>query len=123
MRKASTARLRSRRMRFEKRVDRVIAGLNPQVKRALSNVVIVVESAPEDGNPDQYGLYEGIPLSERTQGYTMVVPDRIVLFQDTLLEAFPAPVELDEQIRITVLHEIGHHLGLDEDGLERIGLG
>jgi predicted Zn-dependent protease with MMP-like domain len=123
MRNASQALARSRRLRFEKRVDRAISQLSPHVKRALDNVVIVVESEPEDGNGDQFGVYEGIPLSERTQSYGMTVPDRIVLFQGPLERAFPDPVELDEQIRITVLHEIGHHLGFDEVGLDRIGLG
>ncbi len=110
-------------MRFEKRVDRVIAGLNPQVRRVLSNVAIVVEPAPEDGSMDQFGLYEGIPLAERDHSYSMAVPDRIVIYQEPLELAYPDQAELDEQIKVTVLHEIGHHLGLDEDGLDRIGLG
>lgn len=109
-------------MRFEKRVDRVVAGLNPRVRRALSNVAIVVEPLPEDGAMDQFGLYEGIPLAERDHAYSMAVPDRIVIYQEPLELAYPDPIELDEQIKVTVLHEIGHHLGLDEDGLDRIGL-
>jgi predicted Zn-dependent protease with MMP-like domain len=119
----SSARLRSRRKRFEMRVDRVVSGLHPEVKRALDNVAIVIHDRPEAADEDMFGLYEGTPLAERTQGYSMVVPDRIVLYQEALMDAFPDPVDLDEQIRITVLHEIGHHFGFDEDGLERIGLG
>lgn len=119
----SSALQRSRRKRFELRVDRVVSGLHPEVKRALDNVAIVVHDKPEDETEELFGLYEGTPLSERTQAYSLVVPDRIILYQDALTEAFPDSAELDEQIRITVLHEIGHHLGFDEDGLDRIGLG
>jgi predicted Zn-dependent protease with MMP-like domain len=109
-------------LRFEKRVERVVSRLDPDVRRALDNVAIVINDEPAVPGEEQFGLYEGIPLSERNQSYSMVLPDRIVLYQEALMESFPEPAELDEQIRITVLHEIGHHLGIDEDGLERIGL-
>jgi predicted Zn-dependent protease with MMP-like domain len=122
MRNASSALSRSRRLRFEKRVERVVSRLDPDVRRALDNVAIVINDEPTAPGEEQFGLYEGIPLSERNQSYSMVLPDRIVLYQEALMESFPEPAELDEQIRITVLHEIGHHLGIDEDGLERIGL-
>jgi predicted Zn-dependent protease with MMP-like domain len=63
-----------------------------------------------------------VPKSERGGSYTLVVPDRIVIYQRPLEDAFPNPQDLDDQIRITLLHEIGHHLGFDESGLDRIGL-
>ena len=122
MRTASSALKRSRRLRFEKLVDRILNQIDPTVRQALDNVSFVVEESPSDGDPEQFGVYDGVPKSERGGGYTFVVPDRIVIFQKPLVEAFPDQRELEEQVRITLLHEIGHHLGLDEDGLDRLGL-
>jgi predicted Zn-dependent protease with MMP-like domain len=122
MRTAASALKRSRRLRFEKLVDRVIVQLDPAVRLALDNLSIVVEELPPEGEPEQFGVYDGVPQSERGGGYTFVVPDRIVIFQRPLEEAFPNQRELEAQVRITLLHEIGHHLGLDEKELDQLGL-
>jgi predicted Zn-dependent protease with MMP-like domain len=122
MRTAASALKRSRRLRFEKLVDRILAQLDPAVRQALDNIVIVVEDSPPDGDPEQFGVYDGVPKSERGGGYTFAVPDRIVIYQKPLGDCFPDPRELEEQIRITLLHEIGHHLGLDEEQLDELGL-
>jgi predicted Zn-dependent protease with MMP-like domain len=122
MRTASSALKRSRRHRFEKLVDRILNQIDPAVRQALDNVSFVVEESPSDGDPEQFGVYDGVPKSERGGGYTFVVPDRIVIFQKPLVEAFPDQRDLEEQVRITLLHEIGHHLGLDEDELDQLGL-
>ena len=122
MRTAATALKRSRRLRFEKLVFRVLSQLDPAVRKALDNVTVVVEDLPSDGAVDQFGVYDGIPQSERGGGYTFAVPDRIVIFQKPLEDAFPERRDLEEQVRITVLHEIGHHLGLNERQLDTIGL-
>jgi predicted Zn-dependent protease with MMP-like domain len=122
MRTASSALKRSRRHRFEKLVDRILNQIDPAVRQALDNVSFVVEESPSDGDPEQFGVYDGVPKSERGGGYTFVVPDRIVVFQKPLVEAFPDQRDLEEQVRITLLHEIGHHLGLDEDELDQLGL-
>jgi predicted Zn-dependent protease with MMP-like domain len=122
MRTASSALKRSRRHRFEKLVDRILNQIDPAVREALDNVSFVVEESPSDGDPEQFGVYDGVPKSERGGGYTFVVPDRIVIFQKPLVEAFPDQRDLEEQVRITLLHEIGHHLGLDEDELDQLGL-
>lgn len=101
------------------------------MQQLLDNVAIVVTEEPtkdqrsesELGNDDElFGLYQGIPQSSRGSGYSMVLPDRITIFMGPLERAYGSRVELEEQIRITVLHELGHHLGLDEDGLDAIGL-
>jgi predicted Zn-dependent protease with MMP-like domain len=113
MRTAASALKRSRRLRFEKLVDRILTQLDPAVRQALDNIVFVVEESPPDGDPEQFGVYDGVPMSERGGGYTFAVPDRIVIYQKP---------ELEEQIRITLLHEIGHHLGLDEEQLDELGL-
>lgn len=122
MRSRPNAVNRARRLRFERMVDRVISRLDPAVRNAMVNVAIVVEDRPQNGATDQFGVYEGIPLSERTN-YNFAVPDRIVVYRSPLEEAYPNRADLEEQIRVTVLHEIGHHLGLEEDQLENIGLG
>jgi len=122
MRTAASALKRSRRLRFEKLVDRILVQIDPAVRQALDNLSIVVEESPPDGDPDQFGVYDGVPKSARGGGYTFVVPDRIVIFQKPLEEAFPNQRDLEEQVRITLLHEIGHHLGLDEDELDHLGL-
>jgi predicted Zn-dependent protease with MMP-like domain len=122
MRTASSALKRSRRHRFEKLVDRILNQIDPAVRQALDNVSFVVEESPSDGDPEQFGVYDGVPKSERGGGYTFVVPDRIVIFQKPLVEAFPDQRDLEEQVRITLLHEIGHHLGLDEAELDQLGL-
>ena len=122
MRTAASALKRSRRLRFEKLVDRILAQIDPAVRQALDNMVIVVEDSPPDGDPEQFVVYDGVPKSERVGGYTFAVPDRIVIYQTALEDSFPDPRELEEQIRITLLHEIGHHLGLDEEQLDELGL-
>ena len=96
--------------------------LDSAVKEALDNCLIVVEEMPPEGRDDHFGFYDGIPKSERGGNYTLAVPDRIVIYQRPLEEAFPNPRDLEDQIRITLLHEIGHHLGMDEVELDRIGL-
>lgn len=105
--------------------------LSPHVREMLDNVAIVFAEEPtreqlhESGlGPDDelFGLYTGIPRTERSSSYSMVLPDHISIFIGPLERAYTSRHALEEQIRITVLHELGHHLGLDEDGLEAIGL-
>jgi predicted Zn-dependent protease with MMP-like domain len=129
-RAVAALRHKARRLQFQRRVEGALRELPEEIRQYLDNVAIVVEDEPEpesradpDGEPDElFGLYHGIPRSQRYGGYSMVVPDRISVYRGPLLRAFGTGPELDEQIRITVLHELGHHLGFDEDGLERMGL-
>ena len=106
-------------MRFEQRVERAIASLPPELREAMRNVDISVEDElPED--PDCFGLYEGVPLPERGD-WAGAMPDRIRIFRLPLVESFPDPDELEREIRITVLHELAHYFGIDEDRLEDLG--
>lgn len=88
---------------------------------ALDNLVIVVEEVPPEGE-DLLGLYEGVPLSERSPlDYDGFLPDRITLFRSTLCAVAADHDELRAEVRITLLHELGHHFGLSEEKLEELG--
>ncbi len=94
--------------------------LPDEIARGLRNVAVVVEDEhPED--PDLFGLYEGIPLPERGSGGFAELPDRITIYRLPLEEAFPDPSVLEDEIRITVLHELAHLFGLDEDRITELG--
>ena len=111
-------------------VERALEGLPPELAELLDNVAIVVEDWPDLSSPlvadggveTLYGLYEGVPLTERGSGYYGILPDRITIFRGPLERDFWRE-ELEEQIRITVVHEIAHHFGFDEDRLEELGWG
>lgn len=107
-------------MSFEDRVRGALDSLPGELREAMSNVEIVVEDEnPED--PDLFGLYFGIPLTERGD-YSGVLPDKIAIYRLPLEEEFGNdPSVLEEEIRITVLHEIAHHFGIDDDRLAELG--
>ena len=102
-------------------MERAIGSLPPELRKAMSNVEIVVEEENAE-DPDLFGLYLGIPLTERDTGYAGVLPDKIAIYRQPLVEEFgDDPEVLEDEIRITVLHEIAHHFGIDEDRLTELG--
>jgi predicted Zn-dependent protease with MMP-like domain len=105
---------------FEDRVRSALESLPAELREAMSNVEIVVEDEnPED--PDIFGLYLGIPLTDR-HDYAGVLPDKIAIYRLPLEAEFGHDPELLEQeIRVTVLHEVAHHFGVDEDRLTELG--
>jgi predicted Zn-dependent protease with MMP-like domain len=106
-------------MTFEDHVRAALDELPPHLAAALTNVAVVVEDEnPED--PDLYGLYHGVPLPERGD-MAGLPPDTISIYRIPLEESFPDPDELREEIRITVLHELAHYFGLDENRLAELG--
>ncbi|MGI8606503.1 MAG: metallopeptidase family protein [Gaiellaceae bacterium] len=106
---------------FEEHVERAIASLPLELREAMSNVEIVVEEENAE-DLDLFGLYLGIPLTERDHGYAGVLPDKIAIYRLPLEEEFgDDPDLLEDEIRITVLHEIAHHFGVDEDRLTELG--
>ncbi|MBA3346988.1 MAG: metallopeptidase family protein [Actinobacteria bacterium] len=109
-----------KRSEFEEHVRAALDRLPPKLAQALVNIAVVVEDEHPD-DPDLFGLYEGIPLPERGSGGHGELPDRIAIYRLPLTEEFPDPAELEEEIRITVLHEIGHYFGLDEDRIAELG--
>jgi predicted Zn-dependent protease with MMP-like domain len=108
-------------MRFEDHVRAVLDSLPPRLREAMSNVEIVVEEENRE-DPDLFGLYLGIPLTERGEGYAGALPDKIAIYRLPLEEEFgDDPEVLEDEIRITVVHEIAHHFGIDEDRLSELG--
>jgi predicted Zn-dependent protease with MMP-like domain len=106
---------------FEEHVDRAVESLPAELRQAMSNVEIVVEEENIE-DPDLFGLYLGIPLTERDTGYSGALPDKIAIYRQPLVEEFgDDPEVLEDEIRITVLHEIAHHFGIDEDRLTELG--
>lgn len=106
-------------MRFEDHVRAALDELPPHIAAALKNVAVVVEKEnPED--PDLFGLYHGVPLPERGD-VSGLLPDKISIYRIPLEESFSDPEELQEEIRITVLHELAHYFGLDEERIAELG--
>jgi predicted Zn-dependent protease with MMP-like domain len=116
---------------IRKEVARVLDKLPRQFRKQLHNVEIVVEERPGEElfldaglDPEHdtlYGLYQGIPLPDRSSLYPPILPDKITIFAEPLLEDFPDPDELREQIRVTLLHEIAHYFGFDDDEIDKLG--
>lgn len=109
-----------RKHEFEHVVDRALEGLPQWVIDKIDNLVVVVEEEPSPELGDVLGVYEGVALSER-EDYFGVMPDRIVVFRRPHLELGLDRGELKAEIRKTVLHELGHHLGIDDERLTELG--
>jgi predicted Zn-dependent protease with MMP-like domain len=106
-------------MDFDDHVRAALEGLPPEFAKALENVAVVVEDENAD-EPDLFGWYDGLGPGLDHAG---ALPDRIVIYRRPLERAFPDPDELEREIRITVLHEVGHFFGLDEDRIDDLGYG
>jgi predicted Zn-dependent protease with MMP-like domain len=132
----------ARRQRFARVVGRALDDLPPEVVAMLDNIDIIIEDEPTAeqlalgrGYPESregttngdsgtlFGLYEGVPLTRRGTDYHLVPPDRITLFRGPLQRAFTSPQSIAREVRVTVMHELGHHFGLEEERLEDLGLG
>lgn len=106
-------------MTFDDHVRAALDTVPDHIAAALRNIAVVVEDEhPQD--PDLFGLYEGVPLPERG-GVGAELPDKITIYRVPLEEEFPDPADLEREIRITVLHELGHYFGLDESRLSELG--
>jgi len=110
------------RRRFEELVADALDTIPAELTRAMDNVVVLVEDRnPEE--PDLLGLYEGVALTERTSSYGGVLPDRISVYQDAILDVCTDDDEVVHEVAVTVVHEVAHHFGIDEDTLHRLGWG
>ncbi len=116
---------------IRKEVARVIDKLPKEFREQLRNLELVVETRPskelllaESLDPREdtlYGIYQGVPLPDRSALDPPLLPDKITIFAEPLLEDFPDLSELREEIRLTVLHEIAHYFGMDEEEIEDLG--
>lgn len=110
------------RRRFEELVADALDTIPPELAGAMDNVVVLVEDRYPD-EPDLLGLYEGVALTERTSQYGGVLPDRITIFQDAILDVCADEEEVVHEVAVTVVHEVAHHFGIDEETLHRLGWG
>ena len=106
---------------FEQLVIAELDLLPDEMIDGIENVVFVTEDRPEDGSLDLLGLYEGIALTERDQYGFGELPDRIVLFREPLLASVETIDELRDEIHVTLVHEIGHYYGIDDEQLHNLG--
>jgi len=119
------------RRKFRRLVADALDTLPAEIRTRMANLTIVVEDEPTEDqiasaglDPQKdmlFGLYEGCPLSERRYDFAMTLPDRITLFYLPLVETFHGPIAIREEIRRTVVHEVAHFLGLDDDEIEGLG--
>jgi predicted Zn-dependent protease with MMP-like domain len=104
---------------FEEMVQTALDRLPGEFGRLMDNVVLIVEHRP--GPPGLLGLYEGIPLTSRSTQYTMVVPDRITIYSQAICAMCQSEQQVADQVSRTVIHEIAHHFGIDDDRLTELG--
>ncbi|MEV7093134.1 metallopeptidase family protein [Amycolatopsis sp. NPDC051045] len=110
------------RERFEELVSEALDEVPPEFARAMDNVVVLVEEFNDEA-PDILGLYHGIALTERTSSYGGVLPDRISIYREPILAMCEDEDEVVEEVLITVVHELGHHFGIDDARLHELGWG
>ena len=110
------------RERFEELVSEALDEVPAEFARAMDNVVVLVEEFNDEA-PDILGLYHGIALTERTSSYGGVLPDRISIYRQPILSMCEDEDEVVEEVLITVVHELGHHFGLDDARLHELGWG
>jgi len=105
--------------RFEEMVATALDSLPSELGRLMSNVAVTVEHDP--GPPGLLGLYEGIPLTSRTTQYAGVLPDRITIYRQAICAICRTEDEVAGEVRRTVIHEVAHHFGIDDDRLDELG--
>ena len=108
--------------RFEELVSEALDLIPSELARAIDNVVIlVVDRHPEE--PELLGLYEGVALTERDSMYAGALPDTITIYSESLLEICDTEADVVEEVTITVIHELAHHFGIDDERLHELGWG
>ncbi|WP_228069908.1 metallopeptidase family protein [Actinomyces bowdenii] len=117
---------------FEQAVGDALDRIPPDLAEAMDNVVVLIQDEPdpdmlrpedydEAGLPTLLGLYDGTPLTERDEGWSMVLPDRILIFRGPLQRWCTTREELVEETAVTVIHEVAHHFGIDDERLHELG--
>ena len=105
--------------RFEDMVATALDGLPEELGKLMRNVAVTVEHGP--GPPGLLGLYQGVPLTSRTSQYAGVLPDRITIYRRAICAICSTEEQVADRVRRTVIHEVGHHFGIDDDRLRELG--
>lgn len=114
---------------FEKLVEDGLALIPEEIRALMNNVQIVIEDEPGEklleelnvpADETLFGLYQGVPLTERSTAYS-ALPDRIIIFRRPLLEEFDDPLDIRREVARTVIHEVAHHFGIGEERLAELG--
>lgn len=108
--------------RFDELVSDALDLIPPKLAEAIDNVVVLVSDVHPD-DPELLGLYEGIALTERDSSYAGSLPDTITIYRDALLDICATEGQVVEEVAVTVLHEVAHHFGIDDDRLHELGWG
>ncbi len=108
---------------FEDLVAAALDEVPDELARLVDNVVILVEDDVAPGGPSLLGLYEGIPLTERGASYSGAMPDRITIYRRPILSICRTREDVVDEVHVTVVHEIAHHFGIDDDRLHELGYG
>ena len=106
---------------FERLVDAALDLIPGEIADLIHNVVVLVEDDPPPDDPDLLGLYDGVALTERHGEPAMELPDRIFVYRRPLLAWCDDEEQLAEEVRITVVHEVAHHFGIDDERLHELG--
>ena len=106
---------------FDRLVEEALDSLPAEIAARVHNVVVLVEEQAPPEDPDLLGIYDGVALTERAANHAGDLPDRILLFRDKLLAMCDTPEQLADEVRITVVHEIAHHFGIDDARLDELG--
>ncbi len=106
---------------FEELVAQALDAIPRQLAGLIDNVAVFVDDEPDPPEPGLLGRYEGVPLTARGQWYAGVLPDRITIFRLPILRICRSRDEVADQVRITVVHEIAHHFGIDDPKLHQLG--
>jgi predicted Zn-dependent protease with MMP-like domain len=105
--------------RFEEMVVTALDSLPEELGRLMTNVAVTVEHGP--GPPGLLGLYEGIPLTSRGTQYAGVLPDHITIYRQAICAICSSEQEVADEVRRTVIHEVAHHFGIDDNRLDELG--
>jgi predicted Zn-dependent protease with MMP-like domain len=108
---------------FEELVAEALDRIPPELTRLMDNVAVFVEDEPSTDDPELLGLYEGTPLTDRGEWYAGVLPDRITIYRGPTLRMCDSREDVVEETEVTVVHEVAHHFGIDDERLHALGYG
>ncbi|MBA2807348.1 metallopeptidase family protein [Streptomyces acidicola] len=108
---------------FEELVSEALDQIPPELTRVMDNVAVFVEDEPPADDPELLGLYEGTPLTERGEWYAGVLPDRITIYMGPTLRYCETAEDVVHEVAVTVVHEVAHHFGIDDERLHELGWG